>query len=350
MPINSDEYSFDDDNILNVYNKISNNSITTNVDLDDETRKALDLEFEDYLEIEQPKKKRGRKPKNAKPESSDDELADIKLFIPSNYKNNHHTTKTINFLKTHPDPLFNPLTKEQEIEILNEWLDKDIDHLKYLLFCHHVKLVYSIAGQHFRKTNEFDDMVSRGYEGLVYAVNRFDFNRCLIAKKVPKGETRIKFSTYATFWIKKYVIWEFYKDSLNLSQKNISLDKVVSDGSSDGENGSATLENYISSKVVDTRYGNNSIKSVQYQVSCDFANEVIGNIYSYIENNPDKNFEKHDSVIFYRIFNENDTVKEISSDMNLSIAYINKRKTDIVRKVRDMLEIKYGITSINDIF
>lgn len=353
MPINTDEYSYEDEDIVNIENAIRNNFITTDADLDEETRKAFETEFEQSLssfDNTLPKKKRGRKPKDYKP-IEDDDIGDVKIFIPSSYKNNYNATATMNYLKTHPDPIYNPLSVQEEIDILTEWLPKDIEHLKYLLFCHHIKLVYSLAGKHYKHTNEFDDMVSRGYEGLRHALNHFDFSRSLIAKKLPKGVSKIKFSTYATFWINKYIIWEFYNDALNVAQKNISLDKVASDGGESGvENSSGTaLDNYITTKLDTVNY-RSPVKSVMTQVSCNFANEVIQHIYSYIENDNKSEFEKYDYEIFYRIFNENDSVKNISSDMNLSVSYVNKRKSDILNKVRNMLSYKYGINSIDDIF
>lgn len=347
MVVNSDEYSFEDDNILNIFNAIKNNAISANIDLDEDSKASLDEEFENYIDdIEKPKKKRGRKPKNASSETNaEEDFSNVQLFIPASCKNNARTTAVINYLKTNPNPEFKSLTVEDEIEILNKWLKKDKQHLEYLLFCHHVRLVYAIAGKYFKKTNEFDDMVSRGYEGLMWAIKNFDFTRALNSK----SKKKIKFSTYATFWIKKYVIWEFYKDSLNVSQKNVSIDKSVSDGDEESESNSASLENYLAAHLNTSIY-RNTIKPIDYQISCNFANELIGNIYDFIETNPNRNFEKYDSEIFYRIFNENDTIKEISADMNLSVSYVNKRKSDIIKKIRDMLAEKYGITSIHDIF
>lgn len=347
MVVNSDEYSFEDDNILNIFNAIKNNAISANIDLDEETKTSLDEEFEDYIDDieEKPKKKRGRKPKNASKEiNNEDDFSNVQLFIPASCKNNARTTAVINYLKTNPSPEFKSLTVEDEIEILNKWLNKDKQHLEYLLFCHHVRLVYAIAGNYFKKTNEFDEMVSRGYEGLMCAIKNFNFDRALNSN----SKKKIKFSTYATFWIKKYVVWEFYKDSLNISQKNVSIDKVISE-TDDIESNSASLENYLVTHL-DTSIYRNTVKPVDYQISCNFANELIGNIYDFIETNPNQNFEKYDSEIFYRIFNENDTIKEISSDMNLSVSYVNKRKSDIIKKIKDMLKEQYGITSIHDIF
>lgn len=328
---NSDEFSFDDDIITNTYNRLKNNDISTDADIDDDLRDWL-------LE-----------------ESLDDGLCDVEdnftatiddktdnLFVASPLRNNRNTTRVINYLKQHPNPLFDPLTTNDEIRILNKYLKTDLEHLKYLLFCHHIRLVFSIAGNYFKRTNEFDEMVSRGYDGLMQAINNFDFKRCLITNH-PK---KIKFSTYATFWIRKYVIWEFAKDSINLTQKNISLDKVISDGSVDGENGSTTLENYLSTKAI-TESTNNSVDK---QVSCIFARELIDDIHNYIYTNTKQKFEQYDYEIFRRIFYENNSIKDISSDMNLSVNYVNSRKYKIIHQIKDMLHQQYGITNIYDIF
>jgi DNA-directed RNA polymerase specialized sigma subunit len=348
MKLNSDEFSYDDDIILNTYNRLVNNDISTDVEIDDEVREAFNAEFEDsisdYVVDVNETKHRKRRRKNTTLQNTDADEIDVTLFHPNNFRNNYNVTSIINYLKLNPDPIFKPLSVQEEIEIINEYLNTDLEHLKYLLFCHHIRLVFSIAGKYFTKTNEFDEMVSRGYEGLFHAINNFDFSRCLTTDH-PK---RIKFSTYATFWIRKYVVWEFCKDSLNIAQKNISLDKVAFDGQTDDENGSTILENYISNRLDDVNYKVDT--SLDQQIYCNFANELIDNIHGYIQTNKHNEFEEHDYEIFYRIFHSNDSIKDISSDMNLSVNYVNNRKSKIVNHIKSMLKTEYGISNIHDIF
>lgn len=54
-------------------------------------------------------------------------------------------------------------------------------------------LVYSIASEHKYKVVEKSDLVQEGNIGLIKAAEKFD---------VEKG---VKFSTYATYWIRKYI-------------------------------------------------------------------------------------------------------------------------------------------------
>jgi RNA polymerase primary sigma factor len=59
------------------------------------------------------------------------------------------------------------------------------------LILHNLRLVVSIAKQYSHKNLSFMELVEEGNLGLIYAVERFD------------GELGVKFSTYATHWIKQ---------------------------------------------------------------------------------------------------------------------------------------------------
>lgn len=100
--------------------------------------------------------------------------------------------------------------------------DTDIDFSKYL------PLIKSIAKVYARKGIDYDDLIQQGSLGFLEAKKRFD----------PSKKT--SFSTYCTFWVKKYMVMfigkEFEytkivysekkkKKELALLQKEIPLDK-----------------------------------------------------------------------------------------------------------------------------
>lgn len=72
----------------------------------------------------------------------------------------------------------------------------------------HKKLVYSIALSYQKPGILLDDLVQEGYIGLMEAQKHFDTTK------------QVQFSTYAVFWIKKYILLALqneYKTEQNLA-------------------------------------------------------------------------------------------------------------------------------------
>ena len=91
---------------------------------------------------------------------------------------------------------FEPLTKQQEIEVINdETLSKD--EKAEILVRHNVRLVSKVA-RNYTNIAEYDDMMQEGILGLQKAVETFDPS---------KGN---KFCTYAYFYVFK-AIQEYLK-------------------------------------------------------------------------------------------------------------------------------------------
>lgn len=74
-----------------------------------------------------------------------------------------------------------------------------------------------MAKKYCKATRDFDDMISRCFEGLAIASKRFDFSK------------NIKFSTYATSWIMKYALLEFEGNKNKLIRESVSLNSVVNE-------------------------------------------------------------------------------------------------------------------------
>lgn len=91
------------------------------------------------------------------------------------------------------------LTQRQEIELakLVELGDQDA---RNKLVEHNIPLVYLIARK-YHHPDFFEDFISEGVVGLIRASEKFNWR---------KG---FKFSTYATFWIRKYMS-DFLRDKL----------------------------------------------------------------------------------------------------------------------------------------
>lgn len=85
------------------------------------------------------------------------------------------------------------LTKEEEYVLLTKIKQGDQDAYKYF-YEHNCRLVISIAKRYRNSRVDYEDLLQEGCIGLMTAIERFEVERGL------------KFSTYATWWIKQAIL------------------------------------------------------------------------------------------------------------------------------------------------
>ena len=85
------------------------------------------------------------------------------------------------------------LTKEEEYALLTKIKNGDADAYKYF-YEHNCRLVISIAKRYRNSKVEYEDLLQEGCIGLMTAIERFELERGL------------KFSTYATWWIRQSIL------------------------------------------------------------------------------------------------------------------------------------------------
>ena len=85
------------------------------------------------------------------------------------------------------------------------------EEISRLLILHNTRLVFWVAKKYYSKTNDFDELLAKGFYGLVEAAGKFDINR------------GTKFSTYATSWIKKEILKEFSTKEIKKGIKMVHL-------------------------------------------------------------------------------------------------------------------------------
>ncbi len=123
------------------------------------------------------------------------------------------------------------LTREEEIELAIRVREKKDDKAAYRLITANLRLVVKIAMDFHRYwTKNLLDLIQEGNLGLLQAVKKFDPYR------------GIKFSYYASFWIKAYILkfimdnWKLVKIGTTQSQRKLFFnlakerDKLISQG------------------------------------------------------------------------------------------------------------------------
>jgi RNA polymerase sigma-32 factor len=126
---------------------------------------------------------------------------------------------------------FNLLTREQEIELATRVKDENDEEAAYTLITSNLRLVVKIAMDFHRYwTKNLLDLIQEGNLGLLQAVKKFDPYR------------GIKFSYYASFWIKAYMLkfimdnWKLVKIGTTQSQRKLFFnlakerDKLIAEG------------------------------------------------------------------------------------------------------------------------
>ena len=247
-------------------------------------------------------------------------------------RNNDNVTKLVNTLKQCAEQ-YTPLSKAEEQDLIKKYAGTDPDKLKQLLMLHNIKMVFSIAKKYTAKSKDFDEMVARGMLGLAVAADKFDYTR------------NVKFSTHAYMWIFKYVQQEFSPGTLEKESKTVSLDFTINNAKDgpDTDDSKNTFENIVSSIVSPTV---KTVKDVHEELSSHDCQTAVENVYAYLK---DDQFSDLDRTIFERVVDEGQSVRLVSADLNLTPQYVHKRKTEILKSIRDMLAKTMAITSIADV-
>ncbi|KEG24801.1 alternative sigma factor RpoH [Bartonella bacilliformis Ver075] len=105
------------------------------------------------------------------------------------------------------------LERKKEYDLALRWKDKRDDEAMHQIAAAHMRLVISIASRFKRFKMPLGDLVQEGYVGLLEAAARFEPDR------------EVRFSTYATWWIRAsiqdYILrnWSIVRGGTSSSQK-----------------------------------------------------------------------------------------------------------------------------------
>lgn len=244
-------------------------------------------------------------------------------------KQNENTTDLCNKLKKLPPEECKLLSKDEEQKLISEWRH-DREELNRRLCMHNIRQVFSCAKKYVTKTNDFDNLVQEGLRGLVIAAHRFDIDR------------GIKFITYATPWILKYIRATFYEKGYKVSSKSCSLDAAVASYSSEGSK--ATFENFVENLADPSCC---QFPSTEKQLSANEQSQICGELIGRLE--ADSSLSAIDKEVFKEVFCECEKPKHVAEKHNLRIADLNAIKRKVLEKFRGVLQAEYGCSSYRDL-
>lgn len=249
-------------------------------------------------------------------------------------KDNDNATVLATTLTNNPD-IYNPFTPQEEEEFISNNID-NLDYVREELIRRNTRLVYNIAKRYAKTTESFDDTIQAGMLGLSIAASRFDFK---------KGT---RFCTYATWWIRKYVLMPFYnKDVINpyFKPNNVYLDATINTSFSSDDN--RTYESIIDEKLDPSLQRPIESKSISAQLTAKTMKDLVENISEVVDDADELNYI--DKAVYKLYFKEKNTIKNVSAQLNVTNKDVYKSKEKIQAFVKQYLAKDYKINSYYDI-
>lgn len=241
------------------------------------------------------------------------------------------------------------LNKQEERAMINAYKD-DRPHLNKLLFYHNIRIVLNLSKKYLRTASSAADLLMNGAHGLMIAAERFDIDR------------NIKFNTYATRWVFKYLLMYFYSKSPITGINQISLNTPFF-SSTENDEQIDFLNNYLgNSDEISTSFVGSQMLKIDYtklnnkpsiQTPSKEFQEVSNTtlIHDVIDSiSADPQFTEIDKDIIYNNMMENNySISALAKKYNVPTKEVNKHKSKIIESFKNILADKYNINCINDI-
>lgn len=236
------------------------------------------------------------------------------------------------------------LNRNEEAELFRKLSEGD-SQVKDLIIKYNIRLVINVAKRYRNCGIEFEDLIQEGILGLIKAIEKFD---------VTKG---FKFSTYATHWIKNFVLKAIYLKNKAIRAPHWLIEDLNKINKySEGHTLSSFYEAANSLGISKSRvdkiilYLNNSsfLKSLSDPVAGDelFIEDMIEDKPEiYLNEKIDlKNCIEHlddrEQYIIRRRFFYGNTLQEIGNDLDLTRERVRKIEFEALKKIRKELDNK----------
>ena len=247
-------------------------------------------------------------------------------------KGNQNTTKLIAELKK-ATKQYPTLSKEEEEALIEKHKDNR-DTLNDLLFMHNIRLVFNIAKKYMSKTDDFDSMVQNGMLGLAIAASNFDISR------------GVKFITYATPWVRKKVLEQFYCKANEVIKRSVSLNApTAAMNSTTHDNDNPDLESYVNDYLEPST---TSVKTFHQQLSSNEQTMLCADLYSTLED--DSAFTEKEKKMFIDTMYNKEKSKDLQRRYKVTSKDLSTLRDKVLAKMRNRLESKYGIHSFSDVY
>ena len=236
------------------------------------------------------------------------------------------------------------LNKKEERELIKKYKD-DRAELNKMLFNHNIRIVMNISRKYLQQAQNPADLLMNGAKGLMIAADKFDIDR------------GIKFNTYATNWVFKYVIAMFYSKSPVTGVNAVSLNSMI-----DSKSGS---KEYIDNLTANGEGDPSGASGLYDEVSQDYLNKhsIVGSpaaeyktheysdIISHVINELKKQdkFGKLDQDIIFENIMGGVPISQISAKNNTTNVEVNKRKHRILSDMKSILSTKYKVNNLIDV-
>lgn len=223
------------------------------------------------------------------------------------------------------------LTKKQERELIEKHRNNR-DELNKLLFMHNIRAVFNIAKHYVSKTKDFDGLVQDGMVGLAEAARRFDLNK------------DIKFVTYATFWIRKYILQNFYGKQVEVEMRSMSLNTKLDSHSKQKDGQVGSFDSFVNDYIDPTCCQQQELEDI---LSTNEAVVICRNIVSALNN--DQSLSALDKVVLRDVLCNAEKPKDVAHKHKFTLADVSKAKKRIIQKLKDMLQFDYGVMQYSDL-
>ena len=244
-----------------------------------------------------------------------------------------------------------PLLNKQEERAMIDAYRNDRSHLNHLLFCHNIRIILNLAKKYLKTATSAADLLMNGAHGLMIAAERFDLDR------------NIKFNTYATKWVFKYLLMCFYSKSPVTGINQTSLNDPYFGSLEDGEQ-MDFLNSYLGSvDDISTSFAGSPMNlKIDYtkmgakppipspSKECEEVSNtlLVRNVINEISSN--SQFSEIDRDIIYNNMMENNcSISGLAHKYHIPTKEINKRKSKIISDFKTLLADKYKINSLRDV-
>ena len=245
-------------------------------------------------------------------------------------RGNHNTTDLCNKLKS-ASKQYPTLTKQEERALIKKYKN-DRETLNKLLFMHNIRIVFNCAKKYVAKTNDFDNLVQEGMYGLMVAASRFDINK------------DVKFITYATIWVLKYMKATFYGKQVEVDKRSMSLNAALDNSMKSNNGNEVTFENYVNEYIEPSCYQpKNTIEEISSNEQVDICNRLIKHMQH------DTSLSSTDKNVFYDLFYNKEKPRIVAEKYSIKMSDVNDIKKKILGKFKDILHSQYSIDSYSDL-